>query len=311
MTNITITLGDPGGVGPEIVLRALQRREMQASVSYTLISHPAVKEWFSSHLQRKDILWHTVLDDMEFTLSFGKETPQGGRIAYESLRRALTFLKSESSDILVTAPLSKKNVHLWDEKFVDHTTFLGNAFNTEDYRMAFWSSKFGLILETIHVPLHKVPQILSPSHLEKTIRLGWEFSRKIFGENSRIVLCGLNPHAGEDGLLGREEIDILLPVAEKLKKEGIPLEGPLPADTVFYHALKGTYQFIVAMYHDQGLAPFKMIAFEEGVNITLGLPIIRTSPDHGTGFSIAGKGIASSLSMLNAIQIALQLKGQK
>ncbi len=311
MSNVAITLGDPGGVGPEIVVRALQGIQPQKDLLYTLISHPAIRDWFSTRLQRPDILWYTVLDTLDFTISFGQETPQGGRIAYESLCAAVSLLKNGTCDALVTAPLSKKNVHLWDESFIDHTTFLGKAFETDDYRMAFWGTKFGIILETIHVPLREVPHHLTPHHLEKTIKLGWEFARKVYGSNSRLAICGLNPHAGEGGLLGNEEIDIIFPVTEKLRKEGFPLDGPLPADTVFYHAMNGTYQVVIAMYHDQGLAPFKMIAFEEGVNITLGLPIIRTSPDHGTGFSIAGKGLASSRSMFHAIQLALRFLGQK
>ncbi|MCX7881861.1 MAG: 4-hydroxythreonine-4-phosphate dehydrogenase PdxA [Brevinematales bacterium] len=304
---IILTLGDPCGVGPEIVLAALKQREKRPDIRYRLISHPAIKEWFSFFLVREDILWDCVAEDVNFSLSWGKETLEGGKIAYTSLLRARELIHQGVSSLLVTAPLSKRTVHHWDRNFVDHTSFLAQSCGITDYRMAFWGEKFGVILETIHVPLRQVPSLLSVSHLIKTGEMAYTFAQRLFGKHSLLAICGLNPHAGEGGLLGKEEHSLLLPAVKELRQRGIPIDGPLPADTVFYHALHGKYQVVIALYHDQGLAPFKMLFFEEGVNVTLGLPFVRTSPDHGTGFDIAGKGVASSKSLSNAIEVALRL----
>ncbi|NPV39523.1 MAG: 4-hydroxythreonine-4-phosphate dehydrogenase PdxA [Brevinematales bacterium] len=305
---ILITLGDPAGIGPEITLKALQKREKRGEVRYRLISHPAIKEWFSPLLSREDIVWEYVGEEVDFSLSWGQESPEGGKIAYLSLMRAIELIRQGVSSLLVTAPLSKRTVHLWDKHFVDHTTFLADTFGVEEYRMAFWGEKFGVVLETIHIPLREVPSLLSPSHLAKTIEMASSFALNLFGPKAKVALCGLNPHAGEGGLLGNEEKTILIPTVEEMRAKGFSVDGPLPADTVFFQALQGKYQVVIALYHDQGLAPFKMVSFESGVNLTLGLPFVRTSPDHGTAFDIAGKGIASSKSMENAIEVALCLR---
>ncbi|MFN3660406.1 MAG: 4-hydroxythreonine-4-phosphate dehydrogenase PdxA [Brevinematales bacterium] len=305
---ILITLGDPSGIGPEITLKALHKREKLDKVRYRLISHPVIQQWFSSLLSREDIVWECIGEEIDFSLSWGKESPEGGKIAYLSLLRAIELIQQGVSSLLVTAPLSKRTVHIWNEHFVDHTSFLANTFGIQEYRMAFWGEKFGIVLETIHVPLREVPSLLSYSHLARTIEMASSFAVSLFGPKARVALCGLNPHAGEGGLLGNEEKTILIPIVEAMRTRGFFIDGPLPADTVFFQALQRKYQVIIALYHDQGLAPFKMVSFENGVNITLGLPFIRTSPDHGTAFDIAGKGIASSKSMENAIEVALRLK---
>jgi len=304
---ILITLGDPAGIGPEIVLATLQNTPLQENRYYRLFSHPSVREWFSHHLRREDILWEEVCPDIPWNLSFGQETPDGGRIAYESLCRAIVHLKEGRSHTLVTAPLAKRTVHLWDPHFVDHTTFLASAFHVQEYRMAFWGQRFGVVLETIHLPLREVSDHLSLPHVMTTIDMAYHFASHLFGEQARLALCGLNPHAGEKGLLGTEEITILEPAIATMREKGIPIDGPLPADTVFHQAMNGIYQVVIAMYHDQGLAPFKMVSFDEGVNVTLGLPFVRTSPDHGTAFALAGQGIASPKSMQHALHLAIRL----
>jgi 4-hydroxythreonine-4-phosphate dehydrogenase len=174
--------------------------------------------------------------------------------------------------------------------------------------MMFEGQKFKVMLVTIHEALSNVPKLISKERVLSTIQLTHDSLVNLFKiDDPKIVICGLNPHAGESGAFGKEEIDHIIPAVEEARNKGINIEGPLPADTLFYYANQGKWDAVVAMYHDQGLIPFKMISFDDGVNITLGLPIIRTSPDHGTAFDIAWKGIANPSSMIAAIKVAAQL----
>jgi len=306
MIRVAITIGDPNGVGPEITRLALQSIGVHEDVVYFLFSHPALRELLEGVDRRSDVEWVSVCETLDFVPQPGESSLLGGRVAYESLVKAVEYIRQGKIDVLVTAPLAKYTVHQWNNRFYDHTTFLGEMFAVSDYRMAFWGEHFGVVLDTIHVPLRVVPSLLSASHLETTLRLAYDFLRRVYG-GGVLALCGLNPHAGEGGLLGDEEETIMKPLVQRLVGEGLPIEGPLPADTVFYKAQQGVYKMVVALYHDQGLAPFKMLHFDEGVNVTLGLPFVRTSPDHGTAFSLAGKGLASSKSMEMALRLALRL----
>ena len=188
-----------------------------------------------------------------------------------------------------------------------HTELLARLTGTGRYAMMLVGGPLRVVLVTRHIPLSKVPGKVTVDAIGAAAELAWRSLPWLGVKERKVAICGLNPHAGDGGVLGREELDVIIPAVRRLRRKGMNVIGPLAADTVFNGAMKGRYGVVVAMYHDQGLAPLKTIAFDSGVNITLGLPIVRTSPDHGTAFDIAGKGLASPLSMINAVKLAHRL----
>ena len=211
-------------------------------------------------------------------------------------------------DAIVTAPISKESIHLAGSAYPGHTEMLRDLTGSENAVMMFDGGAFRVVLVTIHCALSEVPRMITRESVFSVIHIANTSMKRQFGLASpRIAVCGLNPHAGEAGAFGSEEIDSIIPAVEKAKNLGISVDGPLPADTLFYQANKGRWDVVVAMYHDQGLIPFKMLAFDKGVNVTLGLPIIRTSPDHGTAFDIAWQNKADPESMAEAIKLAAKL----
>jgi 4-hydroxythreonine-4-phosphate dehydrogenase len=291
---IGITLGDVAGIGPEIVAKALASRKINRGFDYEIIGDPRTK-------RRADAADWVV---------------QGAR----------RCLAGELS-ALVTAPISKQLLRDAGYRFEGHTELLANIARTKRFAMMLVGGPpsprtvsglrrgKGLLrvaLVTIHVPLSKVPRLLSTKRIIEVIELSHDACKRFGIRRPRIGVAGLNPHAGEDGLLGSEERRIIAPAIRSAKRKGINVTGPWPADTLFHKAYNGEFDAVVAMYHDQGLAPLKMIAFDSGVNLTLGLPFVRTSPDHGTAFDIAGKGIANPASMIAAINLAAELsQGRK
>jgi 4-hydroxythreonine-4-phosphate dehydrogenase len=210
-------------------------------------------------------------------------------------------------DALVTAPICKEGFHEAGIPFPGHTEFLAALTKTRRFAMMLFGGPLRVVLVTRHIPLSEVPQCLTRGKVLEAIRLTAEALPWLGCRRARVAVCGLNPHAGEGGLLGREELTVIGPAVESARREGLRVFGPLPADTVFHAAAHGSFDAVVAMYHDQGLAPLKLIAFESGVNVTLGLPIVRTSPDHGTAFDIAGKNRADPSSMIEAVRNAIFL----
>ena len=242
----------------------------------------------------------------------GVETQEAGKLALAALDQAITDLKLEKIDALVTAPLNKNNVNSPEKSFIGHTEYLTEAFGVKDSLMFMVAENFRVGLVTGHVSLQEVAKRVNPESIRTKLSIMLESLRTDFGINKpKIAVMGLNPHAGEDGLLGSEEEQIIKPTIREFKDQGHFVFGPYPADGFFGMMHQKKFDGVLAMYHDQGLIPFKTLAFESGVNFTAGLPIIRTSPDHGTAYNIAGKNMADEGSMRAAIMQAYDIIRQK
>lgn len=312
MNKIAVTFGDPNGVGPEICAKALGKIGADDLKRIVLVGEKQsagqlFRDLFAGLKGPELILLEP--EGSGYRHQPGEKSPASGKMSFRFICKALELAMAGSVKGIVTGPVSKEMIRKSGQAdFTDHTTWLAKKFGVRNYSMMFHAEKFNVLLATIHVPLKKVPAVLN----RETVRIALDnaagFCEKFYKENGyRIAVCGLNPHAGENGMLGKEEWKTISPVTEEFRKKGIPVDGPLPADTVFFRAARGEYRMVVAMYHDQGLAPFKMLCMNEGVNVTLGLPVVRTSPDHGTAFDIAGKNIADPGSMEQALRLALDL----
>ncbi len=308
---IAITIGDPAGIGPECVLRAIN--SLQSSLcQFILVGDLIVIEMARVDLGLPfdtdliDMIDMKMIRDPNFERN--RPSARGGYASMAYVKKAVELAMNGDVDAIVTAPISKDAWRLAGLKWPGHTELLGELTNTKDYAMMFYTEGLKIILVTIHEPLRNVPGLIKKERILTTIRLARKACEMIGIERPHIAVAGLNPHAGESGLFGDEEIREIIPAINEAIALGIPVSGPYPADTIFYKAYKGEFDIIICMYHDQGLGPLKMIAFDRAVNVTVGLPIIRTSPDHGTAYDIAWKGIASSLSMIEAIKLAVRIK---
>ena len=318
-----ITLGDPGGIGPEVSLKALARLEKSDPFKYLLLGDAALILRLNSSLGLNLPL--TAFDSPGasgeyFYLHTGPNLPQpispGASIAAESAMAALTEGASRclsgALDGIVTAPVNKERIIRLGRPFMGQTEYLSALAQTHRTAMMLLGADdrarwLRVALVTTHIPLRAVADHLSIEKIVQTIELAAGACRELELPRARVAVCGLNPHAGEGGEIGTEEITTINPAVALAKSRGIDVVGPIPADTLFYYAYNGQYDAVVAMYHDQGLGPLKMIGFESGINWTLGLPFIRTSPDHGTAYDIAGQNKANPASMLAAINLARQL----
>lgn len=329
-----ITMGDPAGVGPEIILKALsQPNKLAEDCVAVVIGSVEVLRFFAERLNinvdlktitDKDLsslnsspgcIW--VLEPQVILLPpvetiLGQVTAEAGLASFRYITTAIRLVTTDLIDAIVTAPISKAAWHKADINFPGHTEMLAHYSDTKDFAMMLVGGGIRVVLATIHLPLAQVPRAISPQKLSRLIHLVNKFM-PYFGLEMppRIAVCGLNPHAGEDSLLGSEEQELIIPVIKKAREEGVNVFGPYPADTIYYRMLQGEFDVIIAMYHDQGLIPIKTLDFHGGVNITIGLPFIRTSVDHGTAFDIAGKGIARPDSLLSAIRLAGELTRNK
>jgi 4-hydroxythreonine-4-phosphate dehydrogenase len=241
------------------------------------------------------------------TFTPGRLCAEAGRAAYESILRAVDAARAGDVDAIATAPVNKEAFRLAGLPWSGHTDLLAHLTQTPDVAMMFYSDALRVVLATVHVPLADVPRLLSASLMETTIALTARELPRFGFERPRIAVAGLNPHAGEHGLFGSEEGASIAPAVAACRARGVDVSGPYPGDTVFVRARRGEFDVVVACYHDQGLIPVKLVAFGQAVNVTIGLPIIRTSVDHGTAFDIAGKGIADPESMIAAVLLAAQL----
>jgi len=281
---IAITSGDPAGIGPEIAARAATDPRVTEACEPIVFGPPPGTTFAPGHL-----------------------SAEAGRVAYDTIVRAVSAAKAGEVDAIATAPVNKEAFRLAGLPWAGHTDLLGHLTGAPHVAMMFHSESLRVVLATVHVPLADVPRALTQALLERTITLTAR-SLPLFDKmQPRIAMAGLNPHAGEHGLFGREELEIIAPAIESCRRSGIDVTGPFPADTVFVRAHRGEFDVVVACYHDQGLIPIKLLAFGQAVNVTLGLPIIRTSVDHGTAFDIAGKGIADPQSMIAAVLLAARL----
>lgn len=312
MKKLAITVGDPGGIGPEIVVKALNFSEVRRSCIPLVIGNGIVIEEAVRLLKSKMSRFAKQIEivDMGVIKKFRKNKPtlEGGSASVSYIKKAVELALSKKVDGIVTAPISKKALKMGGFKWPGHTEMLAELTNTKDYAMMLIGGPLKVILVTIHEALRDVPDLITKERILKTIRLARKACDMFGIKNPRIAVSGLNPHAGEAGLFGKEEIKKIIPAIKEALKEGIPVSGPYPPDTIFYKAYRGDADVVVCMYHDQGLIPLKMLAFDKGVNVTIGLPFIRTSPDHGTAYDIAWKGVANPSSMIEAIKTAAMLK---
>ncbi len=323
---IGITMGDAAGVGPEIIVKALAHQETYDLCKPVVIGDSSILERAINILGysfkvnivkavqeakfKHGVIDIVDLDLLESNLEFGKVSAQSGAAAFKFLEKAVQLAKDKEIAAICTAPLNKEAMHLGGYKYPGHTEILADLTDTKDYSMMLSSPKLKVIHLTTHVGLRKAIDLIDPERTYKVIQLAYETLRNAGMLNPRIAVCGINPHAGENGLFGMgEEEEKLQPAIEKAATEGVNVTGPYPADTLFFRAVRGDFDIVVACYHDQGHVPIKVLGLEEGVNITVGLNggIIRTSVDHGTAFDIAGKGIADERSMLAALTSAAEL----
>jgi len=287
LPRVGITVGDPSGIGPEISNKAVGDRHV------TDVCKP--------------VLYGSVQEPQDGLPVGGVPSADSGRAAYDAVCRATADALAGRLDAITTAPINKAAWALAGIPWRGHTDLLAHLTGVEQVAMMFYAEQLRVVLATVHVALADVPRFLTRKRVEKTIQLANDALPRFGFAHPRLALAGLNPHAGEKGLMGDEEARILQPAVNASRDAGINVTGPLPGDTVFVRALNGDFDAVVACYHDQGLIPVKMVAFGRAVNITLGLPVVRTSVDHGTANDIAGKGIADPSSMIEAVRLAAHL----
>ncbi len=318
-----ISQGDINGIGYEVIIKALMDNTINDFCVPVVYGSPKVAAYHRKALNINNFSFNNIrspeeanykkanmincLDDT-IRVELGKSTPQGGESAYISLERAFEDLKDGKIDVLITAPIDKKNIQSDNFHFNGHTEYLKSKAGADDVLMFMIGESMRIGMATGHVPLSQVPQMITVDLLLKKIRLMNHSLILDFGiRKPRIAVLGLNPHAGDDSLLGKEEKEVIIPAIQQLTKEGLLVYGPYPADGFFGAGSFIKFDGILAMYHDQGLAPFKALSFDSGVNFTAGLPFVRTSPVHGTAFQIAGKGEASESSFRQAIYLACDI----
>lgn len=321
---IGISLGDYNGIGPEIILKALSSPRILNWCTPVIYGSQKVLNFYRKQLELKDWNIQTIpnlsqiqksqtylissFDDAQTLIEPGKVSQEAGKAAFDCLEKAAKDLDTGGLSALVTAPINKHNIQSESFKFPGHTEYLTERFEAKSSLMMMVSGDFRMGVATGHIPLQEVSKALNGDLLRVKIDLFLKSLKEDFGiEKPKLAVLGLNPHAGESGLLGKEEIETIQPIVEEYRSKGHLVFGPYPADGFFGKAQFKEFDGVLGMYHDQGLIPFKYIAFETGVNFTAGLPIIRTSPDHGTAYDIAGKNLADPSSFLHALYLALDL----
>jgi len=315
---IVLTGGDPGGIGPEVIFKAMKMSNTKTPialiVTQEIINHPLINPFLKWCTVVKDLSTLAEINTKEPVIialeekdkmNVGKPSKENGKLSIKFLTSALEGLKSGLFCALVTGPISKTSWHLAEIIQTGHTSFLKDATKSAHVSMAFYSQYFKTILSTIHVPLSKVPTLLNETLLNQTLKHAIDYAHLLKIENPRFALAGLNPHAGENGLFGTEEETLLKPFVEK--NNHVALEGPISPDTLYHRAIQKEWDIVISLYHDQALMPLKAVDFDHAVNITIGLPFIRTSPDHGTAFEKAYQGISSPYSTIAALELADQL----
>ncbi len=319
---IGISMGDPAGIGPEILVKALNNPEIHsvcqpivigdtailkkamnflpAPLNITTVDHPA-----NAIVDSKTISIINGSDLAENVTNLSSPTIDTGKAMENYIIIGVDLAQKNEIDGLVTCPITKTGLKIAGSKFHGHTELIAEQTDTREYAMMLAGKHLKVVLVSIHIPLCQVAKSLSIQNISQTIRLTRDSLVHKFGIPSpKLAVAGLNPHAGEESMFGDEEEKIIAPAVGLAREQGFNIEGPLPPDTVFFHAMNGKYDAVICMYHDQGLIPFKMVHFKDGVNTTLGLPIIRTSVDHGTAYDIAWKGMADPTSLMEAIRMA-------
>jgi 4-hydroxythreonine-4-phosphate dehydrogenase len=287
---VGVTVGDPAGIGPEIARKAAADPRVSACCDV--------------------VLYGPSTDAALAAFPRGRVSAEAGRAAYDAVTRAVADAQAHVIDAIATAPINKEAFAAAGLPWRGHTDLLGHLTGSPRVAMMFHAEALRVVLATVHIPLADVSRALTRETLEATIGLAARELPRFGFATPRLALAGLNPHAGEHGLIGREEAEVLGPAVAACRARGIAIDGPFPADTIFVRAMRGEFDAVVACYHDQGLIPIKLVAFGSAVNVTLGLPIVRTSVDHGTAFDIAGRGVADPSSLIAAITLAARLAGQ-
>lgn len=318
-------MGDPGGVGPEIIVKALNEPGVRSLCIPIVVGDSAIMSQ-ALHLSRirrrirevrlpdealktgDDLYLLNVKNTKLSVHPAAKPSAMGGKACVSYIKKAVELAMQGQVDGIVTAPISKEALKKAGYNWPGHTELLAELSGTKEYAMMLTGGRLRVILVTIHTALRKVPRLITVRRVLRVIRLAKKACDMLTIRSPKIGVAGLNPHAGEAGIFGEEEIRQIAPAVRRARLDGIPVSGPYPPDTIFYKAYRGAFEIVVCMYHDQGLIPLKMIAFDKGVNVTVGLPFVRTSPDHGTAYDIAWKGIANPSSMIEAIKLAARLR---
>ncbi len=320
---VGISIGDVNGIGPEVIIKALNDSRILLDCTPIIYGSTKTISYYKKAIRKFNFSFQackTATDAVnrkvnvvnvwneEIKFDLGKATEVGGKFAFLSLEAATQDLSEGKIDVLVTAPISKEAMAKSGFKFPGHTEYLADKAGADDVLMMMVGSNLRVALACTHIPLKEVSSYLTKDIIYQKIKMLDKSLINDFGiVRPKIAVFGLNPHAGENGKLGDEEIEIISPAITQAKNDGIIAVGPFPADGFFGSSAMSQYDAVLAMYHDQGLTAFKALAFDDGVNYTAGLPIIRTSPDHGTAFDIVAKGIASEQSMRNAIYLAMDV----
>jgi 4-hydroxythreonine-4-phosphate dehydrogenase len=288
LPRVAITAGDPAGIGPEIVAKAAADASVLAVCEPMIMAPPA-----------------------DAAIRPGEVSAAAGRAAYDTIVRAVDAARRGDVDAIATAPVNKLAFAQAGLEWKGHTDLLAHLCGVPHVAMMFHSPTLKVVLITVHLPLKDVSSRITPALVDRTISLTVEAMTSFGTPRPRLALAGLNPHAGENGVIGEEDDRVLAPAVARAKAAGVDIAGPIPGDTVFVRASRGEFDCVIACYHDQGLIPVKLLAFGQAVNVTIGLPIIRTSVDHGTAFDIAGKGVADAGSMIAAVKLAAQMASSR
>ncbi len=331
---LALTMGDPAGIGLEIALKAWAGRSVHCLTPFAVYGCPQALDQRSralglkvpietvASLDRVAGVFQSALPVVSVALSApvvaGRPDGANGRSIIAAIEHAVSDTAAGRARAVVTNPIAKSVLYDAGFPHPGHTEFLAVLAAKQwpgrrhQAIMMLASDELRVVPLTIHVPLKDVPSLITRTLIAETVRITWAALKRDFGiEAPRIAICGLNPHAGEGGAIGREETETIAPAIRDLQREGFAVTGPHSADTLFHEAARRTYDAVIAMYHDQALIPLKTLAFDQGVNITLGLPFVRTSPDHGTAFDIAADGRASALSLINALKVADQMSARR
>jgi 4-phospho-D-threonate 3-dehydrogenase / 4-phospho-D-erythronate 3-dehydrogenase len=322
---IAITMGDPSGVGPEVIVKALANPALRGLCRSLVLGDPAAMERAltitDSPLRlevaagnvlpvdfAEGVIYLRALSDLSpADIEFGRPSRQAGDAVFRYIKEAVGLCLAGQASAMATAPISKEALNRAGHKYPGHTELLAELTGAGEFVMMLAGDKLRVTLVTIHEALAAVPGLVTFEKVLSTIRITNRDLNRYFKRNPRLAVLALNPHCGEGGLFGKEEEQVIKPAVAAARSEGIDAFGPLSADTLFHFAANGEYDAVVCMYHDQGLIPLKLLHFDDGVNVTLGLPIIRTSVDHGTAYNLAGSGTASAASMVAAIRMAAEM----
>ena len=308
---VGITMGDAAGIGPEVVVRSLADLDLQNTCICKVIGDKTYLRHVAANLGLTDSLSNIEVIDLRnlpSEIEMGVDSAVTGKASAEYIEKAVELWRNGEIDAISTAPISKKAIALGGYDFPGHTEFLAKLTDTRQFAMSFFAEKLRVVLLSTHLPLRDAIELVTTDRLTELITFADRQLSKLLHKKVKLAIAGLNPHASEDGLFGREELDDIVPAIEHCRDElGIDISGPFSPDTIFLRCSRGEFDGVIALYHDQATIPVKAISFNSGVNVTLGLPLIRTSVDHGTAFAIAGKGVAESASMRAAIRLAAEL----